>query len=1117
MFKSFSEVAKETVGIFEREVNNLVKEEGLYGSDTFKLILLVEVAVSAFLRNFNSEKATIENVWSMFPNYKSLYPECIDEASLELVRIYFGTNFSFTSWKNAVDDYMKLDSFLRMYQFDTEGCFSIKSLSAFPDRITHYQHLLNPETVLPDPIDYPPFLKEDNVSNVYFYTFEESSKKKNKKYLMSQDNGGKRSVPDHLVSTNCSVDEEQRRVTLPQLRKKIPKENLALELNENPWKITANELNEYIESNKHLYTGEENKRMRDWKSAANIFKLTPTNPSSQELIYKDKVNIAGIVGAGKSTFLQLELFRLKQLQAKTAVMTVNVVDTLDLVYKLHLSGLKAVPLIGKTNMGVHLKNFIKKVKRESAKGSEKNPLSQLSIQYVLQFFSGSCTAEVLADSEEGHNPPCIRLFQNDEKYSCPMFISCGKYNVERQLADADVWVGTQSAFINTKPHALVNPYDFTYAELAYEMMDVIFVDEADSVQEAVDGSFLSQNVLLGNKDAIFDNSFLSARNTLDKRYDYSSSKSSKEWRHYVNETSRVAHYLYELIQDSAYIRKEIKNNVFGHHQVLSKITKVLFNPSGQVSTHPFYIRMKNIEFANIWKIQPNREFSLEKSIREYLTGINEIKIYARNAIEQKRQEGKLTVELVELILDKFQFKQQSFLSSLDEESRKKVLLLIQFYIYLVFFDSHFKYLLKIKHQVEGILGEEISELSSVFKNVKRFLPFLPYAATGRSFQYFYRETQSGERGSVGTFRTYDYLAMGRHFLINFSTLFENITKKKGPSMVFMSGTSFAEGSTHYHIDAELDYLLETTHPNKSKIQQECYPVYDSGNPIFISGQPNERIKGKMLKKMAAELVPKIKEQLAYWGSENRKILLVVNSYEQALIVLEELKLYFPNKVKALTNDNVETDDTVLRGEVEYFGDTEADILIAPLLSINRGYNILLPGTDKSLFGSVFFLIRPYIPSGDIEYIIKALNGTVPSYIKTAKEKNHSFYHAVNYVRLRSNILLEHMLSEDENGWSYLDKEEQEMMAWYMFINVWQMIGRLLRGQTNANVFYVDAPFAWENANQSGKKETYQTSMLKIWVSILDQQSNFPEAKELLYGEFLSGLKKALKLEKLEVF
>ncbi|AND41435.1 hypothetical protein A361_20470 [Cytobacillus oceanisediminis 2691] len=775
MFKSFSDVSRGTLEAFSEEVRNLNNEDLSFSPSALKKVLLVELTVYAFEKSFGSEKATIDNVWSVFPNYKSLYPASQDEASIEIIRIFFGSNFSHINWKDTVREYLRLDNFIRMYRLGEDEKFIQKSVSVFTERLTHYKTLLNPKTVMPTSREYPPFLTKDKIDNIYFYSSSDSKKNNIKKYMMTTEGGGKRAVPEHLVKEENILKEQLNELRLPQQRKKVPFEILSTNIDEETWKTTAQYINEFIQANKQLYTDEENSRMRDWTAAADIFKLTPTNPTSNKFLYKDKVSIGGIVGAGKSTFLQLELFRLKQLKAKTAVMTVNVVDTLELVYKLHLVGLKAVPLIGKRNMAQHLKNFIKKVKREAARDYQKNPLSELSLQYVLQFFSGVCTAEILADAKESTGSPCVSLYHHDEQFSCPMFDRCGKYTVERQLADADVWVGTQSAFIHTKPNVLVNPYDFTYAELAYEMMDVIYVDEADSVQEAVDGSFLSQNILLGNKDALFDNSFLAARNTLDKRYDFSSSKTSKEWRHFVNETSKVAHYLYELIQDSAYIRREVKNYAFGHHQLLSKITKSLFKKVKQVAKHPFYETMITVDFPNS---NEKGDMSLEKVIRKYIRDIDEVKIYSGNAIEQKKQEQDLTEGLLNKILVKYDYSELSVYTGMKEVEKKQLLLLFQFYIYLINFDSHFKYLLKIKHQVENILGEEIPEISSVFKNVKRFLPFLPYAATGRSFQYFFRETHGGEEGSVGTFRTYDYLAVGRHFLMNFSNLFENITQKR---------------------------------------------------------------------------------------------------------------------------------------------------------------------------------------------------------------------------------------------------------------------------------------------------------------------------------------------------
>jgi hypothetical protein len=1116
MFKSFSEVSTKIVDSFLNNVAEIEGNKNNINRGDIKQIILVELAVYGFVKNFGIEKASVENVWSIFPNYKEVYETSNYEKMLDILRIYFGSTYSLSSWKYLVDKYMSFESFLRQYRVNDKGYFIEKNCSFIPERISHYEHLLEPETIQSKEKEFPPFLP--SCENVYYENID-TKKKSKKMYVLSQDKDGfKRAIPSHLLQEEELLIKECKKLSLPKKRQKLTQDTLSLPLSEQPWLKTALQMDEYIQKNIHTFSDDEKDRLRDWSTAQNGFKLKSTNQMIKELTYKDKVNIAGIVGAGKSTFLLMELFRLKNLNAKTAVMTVNVADTLDLVYRLHLIGLKAVPLIGKKNLALHLKNFIKKVKNEANRDSEKNPLSQLSLQYVLQFFSGSCTIEILANAEEGLFPPCISLKKNDDKFSCPLFLTCGKYQVDRLLADADVWVGTQSAFIHTKPNVLVNPYDLTYAEIAYEDMDVIFVDEADSVQESVDGSFLAQNILFGNKEAIFESSFLEARNSLDTRYDFSTSKVSKEWRYHATQSSKVAHYIYELIQESIYVRKELKNKAFGHHQLISKLTKALFNPTSLVTHHEFYKQLIEIDFKKLSDLELKKNAFFEKVVIQYMLDLEETKIYSHSIHDQMKNELKLTFQVLESFIKKLDLADSSELNNLIEIEKNNLMMLFQFYLLLIYFDFHFKYLMKIKNQVEDILGEEIPEISSIFQNVKRFLPFMPQAATGRSFQYFYKESLDNQEGSVGTFRTYDYLAIGRYFLVNFSTLFENVLGKKGPTMVFLSGTSYSEGSKHYHLDINLDYLLEATNSKTSKINQECYPVYENGSPIFISGERNERVKQHKLRLMANQLVPKIKSELASWTSEGRKVLMVVNSYDQAMVVLEELRMHFPGKVKALTREGTLNNDYILRGEVEFFSSTEADILIAPLMSINRGYNILIQGSNKSLFGSVFFMIRPYIPSGEIDNVIKVINGTVPSFIATAKNKhNYSFYEAVNYIRKRSNLLLDYMLAEDESDWTYLQQEEQENMAWYMFINVWQMIGRLLRGQTDANVFYVDAPFAWENANQTGKRETFQTSMLRLWITILERDSGTSDAKKILFGEFLNGLKKALKLDNMEVF
>ena len=50
-----------------------------------------------------------------------------------------------------------------------------------------------------------------------------------------------------------------------------------------------------------------------------------------------------------------------------------------------------------------------------------------------------------------------------------------------------------------------------------------------------------------------------------------------------------------------------------------------------------------------------------------------------------------------------------------------------------------------------------------------------------------------------------------------------------------------------------------------------------------------------------------------------------------------------------------------RGDVASFAATDSEILVAPLLAVERGHNIVVPG-GKAAIGTVYFLARPAPPS-----------------------------------------------------------------------------------------------------------------------------------------------------------
>ncbi|UUZ84557.1 hypothetical protein LJK88_13335 [Paenibacillus sp. P26] len=112
----------------------------------------------------------------------------------------------------------------------------------------------------------------------------------------------------------------------------------------------------------------------------------------------------------------------------------------------------------------------------------------------------------------------------------------------------------------------------------------------------------------------------------------------------------------------------------------------------------------------------------------------------------------------------------------------------------------------------------------------------------------------------------------------------------------------------------------------------------------------------------------------YSGS-NRKVLLIVNSYEDVADVGAVFASYssWKNRYRQLTRDpDPYREAEFSRAELERFANENADVLIAPLLAISRGYNIL-DETKGSLFGSVFFLIRPYPIPQDMTYLIQMLH------------------------------------------------------------------------------------------------------------------------------------------------
>jgi hypothetical protein len=281
----------------------------------------------------------------------------------------------------------------------------------------------------------------------------------------------------------------------------------------------------------------------------------------------------------------------------------------------------------------------------------------------------------------------------------------------------------------------------------------------------------------------------------------------------------------------------------------------------------------------------------------------------------------------------------------------------------------------------------------------------------------------------------------------------------------------------------------------------------NGKLISISGVDVEQ-RNVNLVLLTRKCISDFEYELDYWkkAGEDRKILLIVNSYADGRLVSKELeRTEFRGRYKVLDIADEVDSNTYERELLMDFAQTEADILIAPLIIIERGYNILKAGSERSYFGSVFFFTRPYMIPGDLEAQIQILHSHLPLFVSEALSRKLSLGESMDHIRKRSYTVLNKLYTKP-SFWKTLDDKEREIMSWFTLIPIKQTIGRLQRGGTGCRVFYIDGAFAPSIVDK--RSLTPENSMLKAWENILQRYENDMLLKEL-YGEFFNGLKDAI--------
>ncbi|MDR3079324.1 MAG: hypothetical protein LBV60_00075 [Streptomyces sp.] len=420
-------------------------------------------------------------------------------------------------------------------------------------------------------------------------------------------------------------------------------------------------------------------------------------------------------------------------------------------------------------------------------------------------------------------------------------------------------------------------------------------------------------------------------------------------------------------------------------------------------------------------------------------------------------------------------------------------------------------------QVEAALRLEAAGHELTRRPPLDYAPLLPEAPMGNvlGFQFLVDEraaARSKDGYRTGTLRFFRCAGIGREILLNWPQLGASPESgQRGPHVLLMSGTSWAGTSTRAHVLAPVQAVLKPQKKALKAIRETVFRtefLYDTaGVPLRLSGMDPDK-RSDVLRLMIDRLArPRgdghsspLQAELARIHDQRRKrALLLVGSYKEAQAAATALDGIprWRGRVRVLAADDAELESaidggpppagdrptkrtasgagTVRRGDIASFADDpDAELLVAPLLAVERGHNILTvpqrPGEERvAAFGTVFFLVRPHPRPDDLMLSVFAVNDWASRFVRgqvslggitfgALAAEAGDLHAAGGAFRTAARGVWRRLLSRPY-VYSSLTDDEKESFAWDQLVTIWQVVGRLVRGGVPARVVFVDAAFA----------------------------------------------------------
>ncbi|MFC5724464.1 signal recognition particle [Streptomyces gamaensis] len=877
------------------------------------------------------------------------------------------------------------------------------------------------------------------------------------------------------------------------------------------------------------------------------------------------LHMVGMVGAGKSTIRDILTYHLVTCSPRRVTIVVgDVAETLAVVEQFSRLGVRAAPILGHSTR----ERNISRLHRRTATAGATTMLGHDHAGFA--YLSSACPVDVLRGMEARRplgirEAPCLGLYTVpgqeesasdpllDEEFPagwtadrpkpqrrlCPLWNRCPRHQGARDLLDAQVWVGTPAGLVHSSVPQHQHDEQLRYLELACRLSDLIIVDEADRVQTHLDTAFAPASTLVGTyPNSWFDEVAVHKFQQMarDGRLQLSA-RDVDDWTNAVNTVSAATDRLYALLVKDDQLRRWISIDYFSAFTLHNLLIDSWF-PGREPGRRPLPSARLLDEALLRFRDDPLHE-QQSKSDDDQVTPLVNTFVHLTLELLHAPQ-GSRTRERLRDTLTSVVGRDSGVLDRMDVQARR-----FEFTLILAALHSRLDFMTTLWPRVEAALNLENASNVLSRRPPKDYEAVIPESPMGNVLGFQFRHDERERDGDrSGELRFFHCNGVGRELLMRLGDLCL-VDDRPAPHVLLMSATSWSGTSTRYHLHAEVGAVLrprdeEVAAVLGTEFRKEFlyWPGGDRPRPVRLSGcDPEERPQAllEMLRQLAVpdrslpDSVSMLDAELAEIDApDRRRILLLVGSYEEARRAAEYLHQIpeWNGRVVQLVSDDADADtawtrmpeDTAVRilqrGDVKSFPRLEGDVLVAPLLAVERGHNIVLK-TGEAAIGSVYFLARPHPRPDDISLAVQSINDWA---LRQLRDIGGEFTQGVlagatphqaavgfrSRARHRWNRFLTRRLA-----WSSLRDDEKTAFTWDQLVVMWQVIGRLVRGGVPARVVFVDAAFSPREAGFQAT-DTPDTSLLSSMRAVLAPY--FDEGPDTGTGPDISPIDKSLVRE-----